>query len=134
MPSIDEVCTALADVVATVDVLRAKGFPDDQVNPPEAHVLTQPFDPRLVFDSTKSAYQLGVRVIVPRTNLRTAYEQLRKFMDADGSTSIRAAIEDEDNWAQTIDYAVVTQISQPFELELAGVVYMAVGFDVEVVW
>jgi len=134
VPSLDEVCTTLADVITAGTGLRAKGFPDDQVNAPEAHVLTQPFDPRLVFDSPKSAYQLGVRVMVQRTNLRTAYQDLRNFMEPTGATSIRAAIEDEDNWQVDIDYAVVTNISQPFELELAGTVYMAVGFDVEVCW
>lgn len=142
-PTIDEVCEALADVVSSIYGLRAKGFADDQINPPEAQVYTRPYDPRMVFGKGAnygaSTYLLGVRVFVKRSDARTAQKLLRGFMESTGETSIVQAIEDGDNWAQTIHSAEVTTIGQPFEVELAGndgaiTLYWAVDFDVEVIW
>lgn len=143
-PTLDEVCAALATVVATVDgISRAKGWADDEINPIEAQVYTRPYDPRMVFGKGanygETTYLLGVRVFASRTNMRTAQKQLRAFMETTGTSSVVAAIEDGDSWAETIDSAEVTGIGQPFEVEIqnaAGGVttYWAVDFEVDVIW
>lgn len=142
-PTITDACDALARVVGSISGLRAKGYADDQINPPEAQVYTRPYDPRMVFgkgdDYGRTTYLLGVRVFVKRQNARAAQEQLRGFMETTGNSSILAVIEDGDAWAETIHYAEVTNIGQPFEFEVVGTnnavtLYWAVDFDVEVVW
>lgn len=142
-PTIDEVCQALADVVGSIDGLRAKAYADDQINPPEAQVYTRPFDPRLVFgrgaNYGASLYQLGVRVFVKRSDPRTAQKTLRALMETTGSGSVLAKIEDGDSWSQTIHSAEVVNIGQPFEFEVLGnnnavTLYWAVDFDVDVIW
>ena len=134
MPNIDDACCALADVVGMVDGLRAKGYADDQINPPEAHVYTRDFDPRMVFGNSKRTFLLGVRLFVKRTDARSAQRALRGYMEPTGPTSILAAIENEDLWEITVDYAEVTNIGQPFELEQPAELYWAVDIDVDVVW
>jgi len=134
-PSINDVCEALALAVQTGAGLRALGYIDDQVSPPQAQVYTLPFDPRLTTGGSPSrSVQMGVRVFVRRTNMRTAQLELRNYMEQSGDLSIKAAIEDDTNWSETVHYAEVTEIGQPFEYETANEIYWAVDFSVDVVW
>ena len=135
MASIDDTAHTLAGVVGLVPGLRCKGFIDDKINPPEAQVFTRDFDPRLTLGGSPSRQvEFGVRVFVRRTDARTAQAELRGYMEQAGSTSIRATIEDADNWDGQVDYVVVTNIGQPFEAELPDQIYWAVDFDVDIVW
>jgi hypothetical protein len=137
VPSITEVCDALALAVDGISNLRAKGYIDDIVNPDEAQVYTREYDPRMVFSGSKRTFMLGVRVFVKRTDLRSADKRLRQFMEPSGSTSVTAKIEDEASWSgATVDFAEVTQISQPFDYAPVpdGPVYRCVDFDVDVCW
>lgn len=135
MPTINEVCEALAEAVDTISGLRAIGYADDQVNPPQAHVYTRDFDPRMTMGGSASRpVLLGVRVFVRRVDARSAQKALRDYMEQSGSTSVRAAIEDPDNWSKTVHYAEVTNIGQPFEFESPSEIYWAVDFDVDVIW
>lgn len=134
MPDINEVCEGLATAAAAVSGLRTLPYVSSQVTPPQAQVFTRPYDPRLVFGDSKSTYLLGVRVIVKAANERTAQRSLRSFMEPTGPTSVRAAVEDEDNWEPTVDYVEVTEIGQPFELDVGSEIYWAVDIDVDVTW
>ena len=134
MANIHEVCEALAGAVGNVPGLRTLSYIDNQANPPQAQVYTRAFDPRMTFGDTKRMYLLGVRVIVRAADARTAQQSLRLFCEPSGSTSVRAAIENETYWPETVDYAEVTEIGQPFELETASEIYWAVDIDVDVTW
>lgn len=142
-PTIDDACAALAGAVGSISGLRAKGYADDQINPPEAQVFTRPYDPRMVFGRGsaygKSTYSLGLRLFVKRNDMRSAQKSLRSYMETTGATSIVAAVEDAANWSETVDDVEVTNIGQPFEVEIVGnngavTMYWAVDFDVEVIW
>jgi hypothetical protein len=89
VPSIDDACSALAAVVNQIPELRAKGYIDDVTNPPEAQVYTREFDPRMVFGDANRVFQLGVRVFVRRTDLRSAQQRLRAFMEPSGASATR---------------------------------------------
>jgi hypothetical protein len=133
MPDINDVCDGLANAAAESG-LRCLPYISSQVTPPQAQVFTRAYDPRLVFGDSKSTYLLGLRVIVRTVNERTAQQQLRDFMEPTGSTSVRAAIEDSDNWEPTVDYVEVTEIGQPFELEVGTEIYWAVDIEVDITW
>lgn len=133
-PTIDEACDALASVLSSIGGLRALGYADDTIMPPQAQVFTREFDPRMVFGNSKRTFLLGVRVFVRRTDARSAQKSLRALMEPTGPTSITATIENEDLWSVTIDYAEVTSVGQPFEVETPTEIYWAVDFDVDVVW
>ena len=44
-PTIDESCDALASVLSSFGGLRALGYADDTIMPPQAQVFTREFDP-----------------------------------------------------------------------------------------
>lgn len=135
MPDINEVCDATAGALTSGINLRALGYIDDQINPPQAQVYTRDFDPRMTLGGSDTRrVPLGIRIFVRRTNPRTAQLELRSYMEQTGSLSVREAIENSDNWDVTVDYAEVTNIGQPFEYESTTEVYWAVDFDVDVVW
>jgi hypothetical protein len=137
VPSITEVCDALAGAVDGISGLRAKGYIDDISNPPEAQVYTREYDPRMVFSGAKREFALGVRLFVKRTDIRSAQKALRDYMEPSGSSSVTAKIEDEASWSgATVDFAEVTNVGQPFEYAPTadGPVYWCVDFDVRVCW
>lgn len=135
MPTVNEVCDALAEAVGAVPGLRTLGFADDQINPPQAHVFTRDFDPRFTMGGSASRpVMLGVRVFVRAVDPRSAQKALRSYMEQSGSTSVRAAIEDDANWTQTVHFAEVTNIGQPFIHESVNESFWAIDFDVEVTW
>ncbi len=135
MPTINEVCDDLAAVVSTISGLRALGYADDQINPPQAHVFTRDFDPRMTMGGSASRpVPLGVRVFVRAVDPRSAQKALRAYMEQSGSTSIRAAIENDTLWSETVHYAEVTNIGQLFLYEAPGETFHAVDFDVDVIW
>lgn len=142
-PSLNEACAALASAIKTGTEIRAKGYVDDQINPPEAQVYSREYDPRMVFGRGDSygptTYSLGVRVYVARNDARAAQKALRDLMETKGTDSVLAAIEDGSNWTGvTIHSAEVTGIGQPFAFTLpaddATLSYWAVDFDVDVIW
>jgi len=133
-PTISEACDAVATVLSSITGLRSIGYADDTINPPQAHVFTREYDPRMVLGNSKRTFLLGIRMFVRRTDPRSAQRAIRAFMEPTGSTSITATIENEDLWAVTVDYAEVTSIGQPFEVETPTETYMAVDFDIDVVW
>jgi hypothetical protein len=134
MSDIQQVCDALADAVRHVERLKAKGYVDTTIAPPEAQVYTRPFDPRLVFAPSPVQYELGLRVFVKGSDLKASQAALRAYMEPTGSTSVRAALEDAANWPHDVHLVEVTQIGQPAEIELADNKYWFVDFDVTVVW
>ena len=133
MGDIQTVCERLADAVATIDQLEVKGWLDDTINAPEAQVFTRAFDPRFTFSGSARPVAVGVRVFVKRTDLYQAQMDLRNYMDQTGPYSIRAAVEDSDNWPTGTNDVVVTSIGQPFETSTGDATYLAVDFDIDVI-
>lgn len=134
MGDINDACEYLADALSVIPGLRARHYFDDQVNPPEVQITNRAYDPRLTMGgSPEREIALVARLFLPRGNLRVAQEQMRDFMDQTGDLSIRATIENSDNWSADIHYAEVEQIGQPFETVGTDTTYLAVDFDVIVV-
>jgi hypothetical protein len=136
---IDAKCEAAAEAIRNGTGLRAKGYPDDTINPPEVQIQTRDFDPRLVFDSAKSRVPMVARLFVPRTSARAAHDLVRGYMGNDGAKSIPVALETSENWRADVDFVEVTSIGQPFEVSLAlteqtVVTYLAVDFEFDVCW
>jgi hypothetical protein len=134
MPDIQSVCDALADSVRGIEGLKAKGFAGAVTATPEAQVYTRSFDPRLVFSATPNQYALGLRVFVGAQDPRAAQKNLRAFMEPAGSTSIRAAVESDENWPEGVHMVEVTQIGRVAEVELGEAVYWFVEFEIDVIW
>ncbi len=134
MPDLQTVCDACAASVRGINGLKAKGYVDTTIAPPEAQVYTRPFDPRMVFNPTPSMYELGIRVFVKAGDAKAAQKALRAYMDPAGASSVRAALETDSNWPDGVHFVEVVQIGQPFEIEIVSNVFWYVDFDFNVTW
>lgn len=125
---------ALADAVATVPGLRAKPYPDENINPPDVHIYWREGDPRLTFGTVRAEYHIGLRVFVRRTDLRSAETELDGYLDPEGSTSVLAALLDSDNWPDDVHYVEVTNVSEYLDMVTPEVTFRFADIDVNVVW
>ena len=134
MGDIQTACERLADALSTIDGLEAKGWLDEKIDPPEVHIFTRQFDPRFVLGGSPSrVVALGARVFVKRTDLYEAQVQLRDYMEQSGPLSVRATVENSDNWPTDTQDVTVTGIGQPFETTGGDATYLAVDFDIDVI-
>ena len=132
MTTIAQVRDALADVVSATG-LPALAYLSDTVNTPCAHVYPKAMDPRLVFSQAKAEYPFGVIVYTNRTEPHEAQTMLDLCRELTGAQSILQAVQGE--WTVgVVDYCTVTRISEVETVEVAGVSYLIVEFDLEIVW
>ncbi len=137
MLSVTEVRDALAAAISDGCGLRAEALwpaGDKAIASPLAVVTRRAFDPRLVFSDRKAVYLFTVTVYADRASERSAQKLLDGYCELAGTGSVRAAIEDGDNWSVTVDYAEVTQIGEVGAVSINEADYLAVPFDVEVCW
>lgn len=134
MPTVTQVRDELADVITTGAGLRAAALVQDVMVAPIAVVTRRSFDPRLVLQQSKAAYQFTVTIYVDRTDERAAQVALDGYIELSGAGSVVAAIQTGSNWSVTVDYAQVTQIGEVSAVVIGESNYLAVPLDVEVVF
>lgn len=134
MSDINDACEALAATISSsVEGLYCKPYLDDTKRPPEAQITTRAHDPRFTFTGTDRVVALRVRVFVRRADPRAGQELLRNYMTTSGEYSLKAAIEDADNWDGEVHSASVTEISDVLEIIEESAAYLAVDFDVDLI-
>lgn len=135
MTTIAQVRDAMAAAVATIDGLRAYAYELDTINAPAAHVVSLEYDPRYVMADAPTEYQFQIRVYVPRAAVEQAQKLLDGYREVSGATSIRAAVQNENNRpAGLADYFSVTRIGAVGVVEVAGAPYLYLEIDVEAVF
>ena len=134
MPTVAQVRDELADVITTGAGLRATPLVQDTLIAPIAVVSRRPFDPRMVLQQAKAAYQFTVTIYVDRTDERAAQRALDTYCELSGTGSVIAAIQTGSNWSVTVDYAQVTQIGDVVPVVAGESNYLIVQLDVEVVF
>lgn len=134
MPTVTEVRDDLAAVITAGTGLRAAALVQDIMVAPIAVVSRRPFDPRMVLQQAKAAYQFTVTIYADRTDERAAQRKLDAYCELSGSTSVLAAIQDGSLWSEDVDYAQVTQIGDVQAVIIGESNYLAVEMAVEVVF
>jgi len=132
--TIADVRDGLARVLETIDGWRAGPYLGDQVNPPCFKIARPAFDPRMVFGGSKASHTFRVHAYASRGATDTHERLLDELCELSGTGSVIAAVQDGTNWPVTVDYAQVTQVGEVGISEIAGVEYLVVNFDIEVVW
>lgn len=133
MTTIKQVRDAMATAVETTG-LSCKAHTVNHVDPPVAMIETRPFDPRLNMSQSKWVVPFVVRVFAASLSEMEEAQRFDEYRELSGSTSVLAAIQTSGNWGITVDYAQVTQIGEPQWVDVGGIPYQAVDFDVEVCW
>lgn len=131
---IAEVRQALSDAVEVAGI-RCSPYVLDVVNAPCAMVDRRQMDPRYVFGGTTTVYRFRLLCYFSRTDLRSAQTLMDECCDVTGDRSITAAVQDEANWPDGLIHTVsVVSVGDTYEREVAGVAYLTVEFDIEVIW
>lgn len=133
MPTIAEVREALAGA-ASVSLVPCYPYEADTITVPSFYVTRDEFDPRLVFSQAKAQLTFTLIGYFDRTATESGLRTIDALCEWQGDGSMVAAVQDGDNWSTTVDYASVTRIGRTELVDVGGVTYLSVQFDVEVVW
>lgn len=129
---IDEICTALADVLAEVPGLRVYDYLPGQVEPPAAMVRPDSIAYASSLQAGSHDLTLVVLVLVSGVHEATSQRAMRAFIDPTGETSIPAAIAAEPTLGDVVDDAKATSLRSFGQMEYAGIPYLAAELVVEV--
>lgn len=134
MTTIADVRQALAEAVETTG-LRCSPYVLDTINPPCAFVERRAMDPRMVFSQSNAVWRFSVRCYFQRTAERSGQMEMDSYCELSGERSLIAAIQDEANWPDDlIHHAAVVDVGDTRLVSHAGIEYLSVDFDTEVVW
>lgn len=123
--------TALAAAVDTISGLRCPdGYIRGKVNPPEA-MIDYEVNYDLTFARGADSYLFKIKVFDELTSERAAQARLDTWRDGNDTASIKYVIENYSTGAY--DYARVVSATDITVATVAGVDYLMVSFDVEVV-
>lgn len=119
----------------TITGLRVFEYPPDNVPVPAAFVQwPSVIDWDMVYGRGKDRYTIPVRVLVARTSERTARNRLGAFLDASGTSSVKAAIEGAGgNLGGTVDSVRVTQASNIGQFIVGDVAYWGADFTLDII-
>lgn len=131
MGALRNVQTGLANALENIVGLRVYDFPSDRVETPAA-VLSLPetsYDVTLGGRSDEWTFPLWV--LVAKADDRAAYGEMVDYLEAEGSKSIRAAVEVDRTLGGACDTVAVVR-ARPLFATIAGTEFLAVEFTLEV--
>ena len=134
MTTIAEVRQNLSDIFDTLDGWQGSPYVGDAVTAGTIKIYRQPFDPRFVFGSAKTAIVFRCVAYTKRIESAASEEALDALCEQTGNGSLLAAVALSSNWTVTIDSAQVVDVG---EVGLAawgdGTEYLMCPFEIEVV-
>jgi len=133
----DDLQTVLQLVTQRVDVgsnWRATGFIGEGINAPVLKVARDAFDPRYVFGQSKAEHTFTVTAYVNRSAGESGERDLAALCELSGNGSVIARIQTGANWSVTVDHAQVVNVGKVEPVEVGGAEYLALPFQVKVVW
>ena len=139
MSNLDTVITNLAAQIRTgmgSDIIAGRTFAyaPDSIDPPTCIVVPAPGD-FLIYDDTydgTAGYNLVVKILIGTQADRTGQEALLGYLDATGSTSIRAAIYTDVKLNNSCSFVRVQSAANYGDVEWGGLQYYGADLNVEV--
>ena len=113
------------------------GYVGDKLSAFQLKVSRPPFDPRMVMSGTKAIHKFRVTAYAPRAESIESEKALDALCELSGSGSMKEAVETSSYWGSvSIDYAQVVNVGETAVVQfgLDAAEYLAVPFDIEVVW
>jgi hypothetical protein len=129
--SLNTVRAALAARFATITGLRCHESMPQQINPPSCFIGAMTRQPAQTLEGSSTS-NFDVFVCMSSVELARNIETLDDYADSTGTRSVEAAINGSPSLAGTAYSAVVTRVTSPVNVEVAGVVFIAAQFEVEV--
>lgn len=130
--SIANVRAKLADALRTIDGLRATDYITDEITPPQA-MFDYAIEPHLVFARGADVYRFNIKVFLNRSSDTASQKYLDLIRDPTTSGGLIQTVEGDANLAAVVDYARVTGVGEIQIANVAGVEYLMIEAQVEVV-
>lgn len=132
MATLAELHDGLATRLRTIDGLRVREYPPEQVEPPMAIVsyVTSRFHGAMQ-DGLRS-YEFAIVMLVGRSTQRTATAALLEYANTTGDRSIKAAIEADRTLGLANTDAIVTEVDAFQSEQIGGYQYLGLHFNVQV--
>ncbi len=133
MAKIQDIRDGLAAAIRGIAGLNAYSYAEDAVELPAASVFGPEVDYDKTFGNGSDDYKFWVILLVNRTEPVTAQKQLDLYLDPYSSTSIKRAIEENEDLKSVVDFAVVRNNREYGEMRtIGGVQVLATELLVEV--
>jgi len=131
--NLSTVRAALATRLETIAGLRVYETIPDQFSPPAA-IVGMPTSVKydFVFGGAVHTLSYPVRILVAKATDRSAQERLEQYIDADGATSVNAAVEADPQLGGVAQVARVLSAQGLGVYDMGGVAYLGCDFSVEV--
>jgi hypothetical protein len=132
MASIKTIRDGIATRLQTITGLRVHTTTPGSISPPSAVITFESCD----FDSSMSRgsddLTFVVHVFTSLASDRAGEDALFSYIDGSGSKSVKAAVEGDGTLGGAAMFAVVTRARAPGIVDIGGVEYYGVQFDVTV--
>lgn len=125
-----EVMDEIGDALEAIPGLHVWPYPVDQVSPPAAIVQFPTVNYDQAFQRGLDRWDGGIVVLVSRVWDKAARDNLSKYVDGSGSTSVHAALKDRD-WT-TCAYARVTRCTFPPGYTIGTTPFVAAQFELDI--
>lgn len=133
-PSLSAIMDGLAAALRTISGLRVYAHVPDNLAPPAAIVqLPRSIDYDLTWGRGADVYTIPVLALVGSASDRASHANLAAYLDADGLTSIKAAIEADVTLGGVVDDARVSRADGVGAYTFAGVEYAGALLTVAIV-
>ena len=129
--SLNTIRGALSAQMATITGLRCHDTFPQRIEPPAAFIGSMRREPSQSFENT-STVTYEVFVLLSQADLGRQIEGLDDYADSSGAKSVEAALIASPTLAGTASSAVLTNVTVPVTVEVAGTPYVAAQFDIEV--
>ena len=133
MTTIADVRQGLADAAAVCGI-PTYAYEADVITVPSLYVSRLEYDPRFVFSQAKAPLRFLIIGYFNRTPTETSLRLIDTLSEYTGDGSLTAAVQSSSNWGPTVDYASVTSVGRAEVVQIAGIEYLSVTFEVEVVF
>ncbi|HSH58625.1 MAG TPA: hypothetical protein VK988_03085 [Acidimicrobiales bacterium] len=129
---IERILDAIAAGLRTIAGLRVFDFMPDTISPPAAIVqLPRTINFDLTFGRGSDALVIPVLVVVAKVSERAAYNSLAAYLNLDGPTSVKQAL--DGNLGGVVDDAHVVRATGIGSYSIGGIDYMGCLFEVNII-
>jgi hypothetical protein len=133
MASITALRTGVRDRLATISGLRVFDYQPDSLVPPAAVVGWPDIDFDFVMGRGADSFDFPIRIYVGKASDRASNDKLEGYLNPDGATSVKAAVEADKTLGAVADTTRVRAASGVAVFTIGGVDFLGVTFQVEVI-
>ena len=132
MSDLVTIMQALESALQTIPNVRTSAYLPDTITPPILVVGDSSITYHASAGTGSTPIEVVVHAIVARPSERPAIELLEAFMSRSGDSSVIAAVEADRTLGGTVSSVTVKKAGPSSQLEIEGVVYLSLPFEIQI--